>query len=71
MSTVESDPTIQRDVIVAYLGRAATLWVEQKARAERAGGYDANLNLIVANHYAKIDTLLAELIEVPGVRWTE
>lgn len=68
--TIE-DPTIQRDVICAYLGRASTLWLEQRARAERADGLDANLNGIVKRHYKQIDALLAGLIEVPGVRWED
>lgn len=67
----QTDPTIQRDVICAYLGRSTTLWLEQRARAERALGLDSNLNGIVANHYAQINRLLDELIEVPGVRWEQ
>lgn len=63
------DPTIQRDVICAYLGRQSTLWMETRARADRAEGLDANLNTIVANHIKQIDSLLEELIEVPGVRY--
>lgn len=66
--SVQDDPTVQRDVICAYLGRSTTLWLENRARAERSLGLDANLNKIVANHYKQIDALLDELIEVPGVR---
>lgn len=66
METLDAD--LQKDVIKSYLSRQTELWLGAKAMAERAGGYSANLNGIVANHMKQIDGMLDELIEVPGVR---
>lgn len=68
ISKTETDTMLQRDVICAYLGKQTTLWVEARARADRAEKLDPNLNAIERSHYRQIDAMLAELIEVPGVR---
>lgn len=63
----ETNIELQKDVLFAYLGKQTTLWLGARARAERAGGLDANLNGIASNHYKQIDALLDEYIEWVGV----
>lgn len=63
----ETDTELQKDVIFAYLGKQSTLWLEARARADRAEGHDANLNTLASNHLKQVDALLDEYIEWVGV----
>ena len=58
---MERSPELEKEETLAYLERESAIYVGIRARAERAGGMNGELNRLRAESMARLDHLLDDL----------
>lgn len=58
---METNPQVEKEETLAYLERESAIYVGVRARAERAGGMNGELNKLRDESMARLDHLLEDL----------